>query len=154
MSFSLADILFGLMSSSLLTSLAATNSEFLGCFERRLSIATRVSLSPCRRSAAGAGSCLIPPKTDYFGAGLNSILSDFKAEVPKLIYGLDSMVCLLKSLFIWVWVCLWIACLVWFSFTVLVLSSFCSLKSVSTSCLKRWITFRTVILQCSGLLGC
>ena len=92
MSFSLADILLGIMSSSLLISLAATNSEFLGYLDSLLSIATSVSLSYCRMSAAGAGSCFTPPKTEGFGGGLNSILSDFRAEEPKFIWGLDSIV--------------------------------------------------------------
>jgi hypothetical protein len=79
------------MSSSLQISLAASNSEFLGYLDSLLSIATNVSLSDYRMSAAGAGS-LIPPKTVGLGGGLNSILSDFRAEVPKLIWGLDSIV--------------------------------------------------------------
>ena len=100
MSFSLYDILLGRISSSLLISLLTTNSEFLGYLDSLLSIATSVSLSYCRMSAAGAGSCLTPPKTKGLGGGLNSIFSDLRAEEPKLICGLDSIVWRLKSLFI------------------------------------------------------
>lgn len=150
MSFSLADIWSYLISSSLVTSLATTNSEFLGCFESLFSIATIVSLSLLRMWS----DCRTGSRLGVKGAGCSiSLLGGVKAwGVPKATWGDDSMVWRLKSDFIWVWVWRWMAWREAISDTAFVLSSFCSKSNYSTCNLNLWMTLSTVSLFFSGYL--